>query len=177
VDPPTPAVTATGAAAPEPGDIGITTIHGDAGRLISLGQYLLGDGFQPWEHCFVYLGDGELLEAEPGGARIASLTEYDDRPVLWLRCPAQHRDSVTAAARHLKDTPYSALEYFALAAHRFHLPIPGLRDYIDATGHAICSRLADKAAQLGGWQIFDDHRWSGYVVPADLARLALAQDR
>jgi len=39
----------------------------------------------------------------------------------------------------------------------------------------MCSQLADKAAQLGGWRIFDDGRWRGYVMPFDLAKLALTQ--
>lgn len=163
--------------APGLGDIGVTTIHGPVGHLISLGEYLLGDGFQPWDHAFVHVGDGWIIEAEPGpdGARLAQLTEYNDRPILWLPCPDQHRETVAHSARLLQGTRYSALDYFALAAHRFHLPVPGLRDFIEASGHEICSQLADRAAQLGGWTIFDDGRWCGYVTPADLAEVAERQ--
>lgn len=165
----------SGVTEPGPGDIGITSISGPVGRLISLGEWCLGDGFGTWDHAFVYLGQSQIVEAEPGGARIAELTEYSDRAVLWLRCPDQYRTGVALAAAHLEGTPYSAADYFAIAAHRFHLPIPGLRDYVAASGHLICSALADRAAQLGGWQLFDDGRWSGYVVPADLAKLARQQ--
>ena len=162
---------------PQLGDIGITSIRGPVGRLISVGEYLLGDGFAPWDHAFVYVGNGLLIEAEPGpdGARLAELTEYNDRVVLWLRCPDQYRQAVAHSARLLQGTRYSAADYFAIAAHRLHLPVPGLRDYIAASGHLICSALADRAAELGGWKLFDDGRWNGYVVPADLARLAKQQ--
>lgn len=163
--------------APGLGDIGVTTIHGPVGRLISIGEYLLGDGFQPWDHAFVHVGDGWIVEAEPGpdGARLTQLTEYNDRPILWLRCPDQYRQAVAHSARLLQGTRYSAADYFAIAAHRLHLPLPGLRDYVAASGHLICSALADRAAELGGWHLFQDRRWNGYVVPADIARLAQQQ--
>jgi hypothetical protein len=157
---------------PQPGDIGCTQITGDVGLLIRIGQYLNGDGFANYEHAFVYVGDDRIVEAEPGGARSGSLDEYDSRMIVWLRCPDEHRTAVATAAISLIGTPYSALDYAALAAHRFHIPVPGLRRYVQASGHLICSQLADRAAELGGWTLFNDGRWPGYVTPADLANLA-----
>lgn len=157
---------------PQPGDIGCTQIRGDVGRLIRLGQWLNGDGFANYEHCFVYLGNGQIIEAEPGGARIADLTEYDARAIAWVRCPDEHRQAVAAAARSLEGTKYSALDYFALALHRFHIPAPGLRRFIQSSGHLICSQFADRAARIGGWNLFRDGRWDGFVDPAEIAALA-----
>ena len=157
---------------PQPGDIGVTRIGGDLGRLIRLGQWLAGSGFANFEHAFVCIGDGQIVEAEPGGARIADLAEYDSRTTVWLRCPDQHREAVAQAARSLVGTPYSFADYAAFALHRFHIPAPGLRRYIQSSKHLICSALADRAAELGGWILFSDGRWDGYVDPADLAKLA-----
>jgi hypothetical protein len=180
----------TQAPAVEPplGSVGLTTIHGDVGWLIRLGQWLARVTWKFWtwrtlwktaqnEHAVIYIGGGKIIEAEsgPAGARLADLSEYDDRPVLWLHCPDQYGPAVAHSARLLQGTRYSAADYFALAAHRFHLPVPGLRAFIEASGHAMCSQLADMAAQLGGWQIFGDGRWRGYVMPFDLAELALTQ--
>jgi hypothetical protein len=159
---------------PQPGDIGLIAIKGGVGWLIRVGQWLNGDGYRDYEHAFVYVGDGDLVEAEPDGARLASLSEYDAAGVLWLPCPGQYRTAVAAAARSLIDTPYSALDYFALAAHRLHIPVPGLREYISSTGHMICSQLADEAARRGGWHLFADGRWPGYVTPGALVGLARA---
>jgi cell wall-associated NlpC family hydrolase len=159
---------------PQPGDIGLTQITGDVGRLIRLGQWLNGDGFADWEHCFVSIGNGQIVEAEPGGARIAELTEYDGRNVVWLRCPAEHRQAVADAARGLVGTPYSFLDYLALALGRFHIPVPGLRRLIGR--HRICSALADAAAQAGDWTLFDDERDPGDVTPADIWQLIRVQD-
>lgn len=157
---------------PQPGDIGCTQITGDVGRLIRLGQWLNGDGFANYEHVFLYLGDGQIIEAEPGGARIADLTEYDSRTIAWVRCPEDRRQAVVEAARTLEGTPYSAADYFALALHRFRIPAPGLRRYIESSNHLICSALADRAARIGGWNLFQDGRWEGYVTPAAIAHLA-----
>lgn len=159
-----------------PGDIAVIQIEGDVGRLIRLGQWLNGDGFADFEHVFVYVGNGQIVEAEPGGARIAELTEYNRRNVRWLHCPPEHRIAVAEAARSLVGTPYSAADYVAIAAHRLGLPVPGLRRYVQSSGHLICSQLADRAAAIGGWHLFDDGRWDGYVTPADIWALIRQQD-
>lgn len=160
---------------PNPGDIGVVRITGDVGRLIRIGQWLNGDGYADYEHCFVYIGNGQIVEAEPGGARIAELTEYADRDIAWLRCPPEHGPAVAAAAHGLVGTKYSFADYLAIAAHRLHLPIPGLRRYVASSGRLICSALADRAAQLGGWTLFNDGRWNGFVDPADIWNLISAQ--
>lgn len=162
---------------PGPGDIGLVRIRGVEGRLIRLGQWLAGGSYADFEHAFVYLGGGQLVEAEPGGARVSALGEYRPETVVWLRCPDQYRAAVAAAARGMEGVPYSWLDYFAIAAHRFRLPIPGLRSYIKATGHEMCSQLADRAALDGGWHLYADGRWEGYVKPVDLYGLAETQDK
>jgi hypothetical protein len=169
---------------PPLGSIGLTGIRGDAGRLIRLGQWLNRITWKFWtwgkawkraryEHAFTYVGDGTIVEAEPGGARLASLTEYDAGTVLWLDCPAEFGQAVADAARSLIGTPYSFVDYLAITAHRLRIPAPGLRRYIESSRHAICSQLSDLAAGRGGWRIFNDGRWCGFVAPNDLAELAL----
>lgn len=156
---------------PEPGlgDIGVTQIRGDVGFLIRVGQLLLGDGWGDTEHAFTYVGDGQIVEAEPGGARLADLDEYEARTILWVRCPDEHRSAVAAAARNLIGTPYSIADYVAIAAHRLHLP--GLRHIALRTSSMICSQLSTVAARRGGWPLLMPAA-AGYVVPDDLAREA-----
>jgi hypothetical protein len=156
--------------APNLGDIGLVRIKGAVGKGIRFAQWLNGDGFADYEHAFTYVGAGQIVEAEPGGARRASLSQYADRLVVWLRCPSPYGFAVADAAWTLIGTPYSFLDYQALAMHRFHIPAPGLRRFIANSGHMICSQLCDHAAMVGGWHIFDDGRWEGYVTPGDLYR-------
>jgi hypothetical protein len=161
---------------PSPGDIGLTQIQGGIGVGIRAAQWLGGDGFANFEHAFTYTGNGWIVEAEPGGARKAALAEYATSMVAWLHCPVQYGAAVAAAAGSYLGVPYSFLDYAAIAAHRLHLPTPGLHAYIADTGHMICSQLADRAAADGGWHLFADGRWSGYVTPGDLYHLQIVQD-
>jgi cell wall-associated NlpC family hydrolase len=156
---------------PQPGYIGLTQIRGGVGKAIRFGQLLNGGSFSDYEHAFVYTGSGLIVEAEPGGAREVPIW-YDLERVLWLRCPEQYQAGVVAAARTLVGTPYSFLDYGAIAAHRLHIPAPHLETFIRESEHLICSQLCDRAAMLGGWHLFDDNRWEGYVTPDDLRELA-----
>lgn len=174
---------------PAPGDIGIVTVHGPGGEGIGFAQWLAGAGRNAkWRHCFMVdsvlstsdavgrsVPAPSIVEAEPSGARQVLLSEYDREPVLWLRCPQQCREAVAAAARTLIGVGYSWADYDAVGLHRLHIPAPGLRGYIERSNRLICSQLVDLAAQRGGWKIFDDGRWNGYVIPSDLAAVAERQ--
>jgi cell wall-associated NlpC family hydrolase len=158
---------------PRPGDFGLTRINGYAGGLIRVGQWLNGNGFSEFEHAFIVLPDGKIIEAEPGGARIADLSEYDTVPTTfshWNLTDVQRSD-IGNRARQLEGIPYSALDYLALAAHRLHIPTPGLRGYIATSGHLICSQLVDECYARAGVHLFTDDRWPGYVTPGALRQV------
>lgn len=162
---------------PLPGDFAVVRMGGHGGRAIRIGQWLNGDGFADFEHAFVCVGNEELVEAQPGGAELRPLSVYTDgRPIRWStgRIPLtdDQRRAIVAAARGYIGTPYSVADYFALAAHRFHLPVGLLiRAYVADSRHMICSQLVDQCYQDAGVQLFADGRWPGYVTPADLANL------
>lgn len=156
---------------PNLGSIGLVPMQGTVGKLIRLGQWLNGDGFANYQHAFVYVGNGEIIEAMPGGALLSPLDKYDPDSIAWLQCPTEFGAAVALAARRLEDVPYSFADYFAIAAHRFHLPLPLLEVYVSSTKHMICSQLADHAAAEGGWHLFADGRWEGFVTPLDIYEL------
>jgi hypothetical protein len=168
---------------PRPGDLGLTQISGWGGKAIRLGQWLNGDGYADYEHTYVVTGtdpDGTvwIVEAMPGGAQHVG-NWHDPARTRYLVCPDEYREAVASIAVRQADrkVPYSALDYEALALHRFHVPAPGLRAYIESSGHQICSQLADYCAAKGGWHLFNDNRWPGYVTPGDLNRLWEQQNR
>lgn len=164
---------------PCPGDIGLVAISGAGGLAIRFGQWLAGDGFSVIQHAYVYVGDGKIVEAMPGGARMVDLSyRYGDPlAIKYLRCPPQYGEDVAQKAISLLGVPYSAADYVAIALHRFHIPAPHLRAYIEQSKSMICSQLADKAAMLGGWHIFDDGRYPGYVTPNDLGKVYKLQQQ
>ncbi|MFH8681773.1 hypothetical protein [Streptomyces lydicus] len=159
---------------PLPGDIGLTQISGASGRLIRFGQWINGDGFADYEHAFLVLPDDQVLEAEPGGARIRPLTDYGGANVLYVwpeGLTERQRAGICTAASRYVGVPYSFLDYAAIATHRFHVPVPGLRRYIANTRHMICSQLVDQCYLDAGVHLFADGRWPGYVTPMALYQL------
>ena len=161
---------------PKPGDIGITTISGWGGKGIQAAQKLMGCSWDAKQHAFgvesVEPGTGTvwIVEAMPDGARHVA-NWHTDSQTLYLRCPEKYRASVAQAYLDLVGTPYSWLDYQMIALHHLHIPAPHLKSYIMSTKHMICSQLVDEGALRGGWHLFDDGRWPGYVPPCDLNRL------
>lgn len=156
-----------------PARIGLVKINGAAGFGIRLGQFLVGSGFEDFEHAFLDLGDGWLVEAEPGGARHRRLSDYDGVDVHWCdsiyrNVTPDKRQAIVEEADKLIGVKYSFLDYEAIALHKFGLDADWLRRYIADSGHLICSQLVDLAYQRGGYQIFTDDRWAGYVTPGDI---------
>lgn len=168
---------------PQPGWIGLTRISGRVGFLIRLGQFLNVVGWKFWkwpklwllaasEHVFVFTGalatqDG-IVEAEPGGARHVRL-HYSADSIRWIPAPSVDVGVKTAlAAIAMIDTPYSFLDYLALALMRLHIPSRRLRNYVASLDHVICSQLADHAANVAGWHLFPG-REEGDVTPEDFA--------
>lgn len=153
---------------PLPGDFGLTQITGDVGFLIRVGQWLNGDGFKNYEHAFVYLDDGTILEAMPGGAIISDPAKYIDIRVSNVALTTDERYKIVLWARDLVGTPYSFLDYFAIAAKRFHLPIPGLTARVVKSKHMICSQVVDYVYSMAGVHLFTDGRLPSLVTPAEL---------
>jgi cell wall-associated NlpC family hydrolase len=159
----------------QPGDWAVVRMDGQTGRLIRLGERLNGDRFTMYQHALVYAGDGMIVQAMPGGAQLVERGVEDGD--LWSGgilnpTPAQ-RDAIVLAARSYVGTPYSWLDYAALALHRLHLPSRRLKAYIGSTKSMICSQLVDQCCADAGVHLFDDGRWPGYVDPAALAGVLL----
>ena len=161
-----------------PGDFAAVHMHDDTSGLIHIGEILNGDGFRNYEHAITYLGGQEdlIIEAEPSGAKIVPM-HYNIEDCLWstgisrLSLTVSQAFRIDEIANTLKGTPYSWLDYWALAMHRLRIPAPGLRDYIGSTGHMICSQMVDTIRLMMRDHLFDDDRWPGYVTPVDLANL------
>lgn len=177
-----------------PGSFFLTSISGPTGWAIGVGQALAGSPSR-FEHAGIVLDtDGTVLEAEPGGARLANLSEYAGRPLLVSDAPVQSwlaagnyasgskasqmpreawiRGRVVAEAREIIGVGYSALDYAALAALHLHLPSKAIRERVQSSGHMICSQLCDAVYLRAGIHLYNDGRLPGDVLPADLADYA-----
>lgn len=158
---------------PAPGDFCVCDVGGPQGRLISLGERLCGSAFSQYQHAFLYVGDGKVVQAEPQGACERPLTPHSLE--LWstgiITLSDSQRSMICAGATLLAKgkTGYSWLDYEAIALHHWRIPAPGLRGFIGTSRHMICSQLVDYCYMQASVHLFTDGRWPGYVTPADLA--------
>jgi len=163
----------------KPGDFGLVHMGGQGGKWINIGQKvnsaLRGDkSAADYQHAFVYAGYGNIVEAEPSGAKSNPFHYGPD--VLWssryIHLTDLDRMAITEAAHSYIGVGYSYLDYFAIAAHTLHLPhAPGLKSYVASSKHMICSQLVDQCYADAGVHLFTDGRWPGYVTPDALASL------
>jgi hypothetical protein len=157
---------------PLPGDIGLTQIKGIVGWLVRLLQCINGD-FSKATHVFVVLDDDTVFEAQPGGAVITPLSEYDGRWVRYVDWPLtpEKRFRIVARARQYVGIGYNWTTYFYLAAYRLHIRPQWLKDRVQKDKRMICSQAADKIYADENEHLFSDGRMPYDLTPGDLARL------
>lgn len=160
-----------------PGDVGLSTIGGRVGALVSIGQAVIGDGCR-YTHARVVVetyskGGFTYLEAMPSGARIVYVAPGEVPAGVWYRLPLdpeQEKDT-RVHGYALVGTPYGFSDYLALALHHLapHSPLTrGVRRYVSGNGRMICSQLVDHLLCKAGYHLFTDGRLPQDVTPGDL---------
>lgn len=163
------------------GGLVLVPASGWTGFGIALAQLSCGKPSRYAHSAVLVSTDGQLVEAEPHGARIGHIEAYPDAricdlPVLdapgALGSRAALRDRIRAVAlRHAEQkTPYSFLDFLAIAALHWKLPSARIRAYVKSRGHMQCAQLVDSVYRAAGIHLFQDDRLSGDVMPADLAQ-------
>lgn len=182
----------------KPGMFGLTEISGVTGKLVRLGQRIVERQDYKFTHAFLVVDNERIIEAEPGGARFAPISKYEDRPdVVFSDLPIQLAvaearaawdkvgysfalpDAETAYENILRNRvvrfgdqcegiPYSYLDYFSLALERFNVHIAAVQHRVQRDDRMICSQLVDWAYMQVGIHLFDDGRLPQDVTPGDL---------
>ena len=157
-----------------PGDFAVVRPRSEVGDTIDIMERLAGYAGGGFVHAFIAVEGFDIVEAEPHGA-VCHPYHYDPNGVEWstgkIALTSAQRTAIVAAAMGYVGTPYSFLDYAAIAAHRFHLWAPGLAGYVRSTRHMICSQLVDQCYRDAGVELFHDGRLPQFVVPDDLAEL------
>lgn len=185
---------------PLPGSFGLSQISGPVGWLVWLGQLLAGDASR-WTHAWLILDDGQIIEGQPGGAKIERLADryahreivFTDKPVqdaverwkagqaalgnvITVRELIQYEESlrarIVATGQQYENTSYGWLNYLYIGLKRLGLEAAWLRKKITDDRSQICSQLIDTVYMEVDIHLFDDGRWSGEVTPGDLDRYA-----
>ena len=183
-----------------PGDIGFGPIGGFIPGFfpVDVGQWLLARTSREErdiDHVFVVtesrhpIPTVRIVQAMPSGAEEISIgrEHWTDRYVYVRPAYADQVDPfrpgleyrsqgwrVAAAARKYVGTPYSFLDYAAIAGLHAGIKNGLIRRYVRSTGHMICSQLADQALFDAGFHVFNDGRLSQDVMPCELYRALIA---
>lgn len=188
----------------KPGAFFLTTIGGRTGFWVGVGQALTGHPSR-WTHAGIIGYEGTTWEAAPGGVRTGTLAELRSKPHLVCDAPVQEavdrlvlpmvlgareraerrlRAQVVVKASLLWGTPYSFLDYLALALHHLEVQLTGrpaggrwaltrwVRRRVESSGHLICSAYVDRVMFRAGIRLYDDGRMHGDVMPTHLAAYA-----
>jgi hypothetical protein len=172
-----------------PGSMFLTRIQGRTGWWVGTAQALLGMPSE-WSHAGIVGPQGTTFEAAPGGVYVGHVDDLQGRPHIVCDAPVHMalagiwtdmkvrdeyernlREAVVFAARELVGTPYSFLDYVALAL--YHLAPKAritalVRKRVEDSKHLICSAFVDRVMDLAGIHLYDDGRLSGDVTPSDL---------
>jgi hypothetical protein len=122
----------------------------------------------------LYVGDGKVVQAMPGGAECIPLSEAN-APVVWssdvIRLTDWERQVIVSTGYSLVGTPYSFLDYGSIGLATFGIRPRFVRDFVANSDHMICSQLVDFAYDMAGVHLFSDGRIPGDVTPGDLYHL------
>lgn len=155
---------------PMPGDFAVTKIPGISGRAIALGQWVIRNP-SPVQHAYVYVGNGDVVQAMPGGAQLAQMHQVEPA-YMWsgdvIPLTAVQRVRIANAARAMVGTPYSFVDYLSIGLYRWGVRPAALRRYVANSHHMICSQLVDFLYAASGANLFGDDRFPGDVTPSDL---------
>lgn len=161
---------------PLPGDFFVTPTYGS--RLDRFLAFLIRWGTNsPVNHAGIFLGNGQIIEAEPGGARI-STGFYDN--CTWstghIALTGDQRIRIVTAAKIERGVGYSWLDIVAIALAQKRLGArinsrSWVAKRISSDKTLICSELVDRVYALAGVHLFEDGRLPGLVSPGDLYNL------
>ena len=149
---------------PQLGDYGCVATSGFVGFLIQLGT------MTKFNHSFIYVGDGKIVEATPlHGVILSPVSKYED--IAWNKGEAksdeQRQNLVKEAFTHL-GRRYSFLDYVAIILRMLRFQAPGWLTYkLSMTTSEICSELVARVYRKCGFSI-DGDKPDFYITPSDL---------
>ena len=92
---------------PQFGDYGVVKTKGFFGKLIRIGTQ------SRWNHCFIYIGNDLIVEANPTGVEVSQVSKYPQ--IAWNQheeLSYTQRETIASHAKWLVGRPYS---FFTIA--------------------------------------------------------------
>jgi len=151
------------------GDYGVIKTHGFFGWLIRLGT------FSRWNHAVIYIGNGEVVSADPSGVKIDPVTNWNN--IAWNQheeLDDNQRMMIVNAAREAVGQPYSFITILDIAFRILGLKILSekILDRLARNTGYICSELVAECYRKGGLVIA---KRDFLASPGDLAERLIYQ--
>ena len=153
------------------GNFGVIKSTGIAARLIQIGTV------SRWNHAFIYIGDGKIIEATPSkGLIISNITKYDK--IAWNKHDVLtdvQRQQIVDKAKSVLGTTYGFIDILVLALRILGLKILSGKfvEKLAVRQGIICSELEAICYSAAGIQLINKPEY--LVTPGDLAEYLIYQ--
>jgi uncharacterized protein YycO len=151
---------------PPPGTYGVVRTGGFYAWLIRVGTR------SKFNHAFITYADGQIIEADPGGARWAQLSDYDGHHIMFDLSDDMtdaQRQRVIDKAITLLGTPYGWTDIARLALRCAGVQWGWLTRAADNERAMICSQLVATCGEAADVDWNCDREAPAAVTPGDLA--------
>ena len=154
---------------PRMGDYGVVKTNGWAARFIQVGT------MSRWNHAFIYIGNGQIVEANPTGVAISPVSKYPK--IAWNQheelTDAQRAKIVKKATSFVGDSyGFGAIAIIALKILGLKI-IPTLRKAVEDENSVICSQLVAWSYSVARKKVSDKPHV--FTTPGDLAERLIYQ--
>ena len=155
---------------PQLGDYGVVKTKGFFGKLIRIGTQ------SRWNHCFIYIGNDLIVEANPKGVEVSRVNKYPE--IAWNQHEVlsyTERETISSHARWLVGEPYSffTIAGMVLRILGFKFLSNRLLAAIAKRDGYICSELVAECYRTGGLVVVNEKDY--LVNPGDLAERLIWQ--
>jgi uncharacterized protein YycO len=156
---------------PRVGDFGVVKTNGWIGWLIRLGTN------SRWNHTFIYVGDGLIVEANPTGVALTNVSVYPN--IAWNHheeLSVEKRSIIAEHAKSLVGKPYGFIDIITIIFRTFGLDLFGTKKFwkpFSLRQGYICSELV--AESYGKADVTLIGKPNYLVTPGDLAERLIYQ--
>jgi uncharacterized protein YycO len=147
-----------------PGSYGVSHGSGITGELIR-------HATESWAgHAFVYIGDGQIVQAEPPHALVSPAASHPD--AVWNvrdELTDEQREAIVARAHALVGCPYDFPAYIGFALEVLKIRNGQELDPVFREDHwRVCSALVADCYEYAGQPLDKDLPYPNLISPADL---------
>ena len=155
---------------PQLGDYGVVKTKGFFGKLIRLGT------LSRWNHCFIYIGNDLIVEANPTGVAVSPVSKYP--LIAWNQHEVlsyEERETIASHAKWLVGRPYSFFTIAGMVLRILGFKFLGEKLLAAIAKHDgyICSELVAECYRTGGYVVVNEKDY--LVNPGDLAERLIYQ--